>query len=1535
VAAKPVGSRREGLRNAIVLFAQFRDEAPGWSRVPSWSRDLFNPDILGSLAHFYDTMSFGQFQIRGEIAPLLYESLQPASSYLAESSVGKGHYGKFNLEILEQADRDIDFSLFDNDGPDGMPNSGDDDGFVDAVFIMTASTPRNFLIGGATGIANLNLSDERIVDRSRIDGPSFVTDDVGIEGNPILIASRLGTLQQGRTFAEAAGSLCHEYGHILGLPDLYNTAFLRQEDAGPAEDGAGIGRWGLMGWGALGWKGDDGPNSLCAWSRLQLGWAEELGITQEVQEVQLEEVGKAGKVLKIRLSGQEHFLVEYRKRGANPYDRHIPDEGLLIWHVDPGLRELESYPFTYHLSSTVDLECADGRWQDAGFPLGSLEDASRGEDNLDFWAHDRSYSQGHAGNLGDATDLFDGVRFSEFTPETNPASYSNDGSRQMRIEDIAIRDGIAHMTVRVDPPRIEFEKIELVDENEDGRLVVGEEASVWIRPVNTGGLLARDVRVVVESDDPYVEILHPDSRFGDLDLGKGPVFGWINESGYPRLRFEDGFVGTHTAKLRADVFVDGNKMGSEEISVSAAAAQQMVEAFAVIDSASNGDGVAQPGEFIRLSLRLATDNADALGPLRFSLKSLDPRIRGIGAAQVSFSEFEDREVLSSSSPEFLLPADIDTGEELSFEFAVDTGWETWKDTLSIQVGKGEDSTPPRISLIGTHNTQEGLAILLSDRWIYEGGETGAARAVFYSSNMDRMAVVPLEWREGRYEGVWTEGKPGNYLVQAEVEDRAGNRGYSSLINTAIFPPGQSSGTAFASVGPWEELNLPDELRPAEVAAIAIAPSAPNVYYAASQTALWRSEDAGATWTRTGLMLNGFFVDIELSVDPRNPFTVYLKEFGHVLVSRDGGNEWNRINLPGPGVSLLGLDRLLSGRVYGRQGNNLFISEDQGNSWQEEELDGWVRSITTHPADLHSIYVLSKDFRSGSADNGATLWYSPDDGDTWIQKQQEQDFRELFPDPRTKEALYAMSAKAAWYSADRGSTWRQLDLVNLGGGARFSFHPHAPNLIYAWNPWSGQALWHSLDGGDTWESVKMPGRIGPVALCPNAHQEMLLTLDGRLHRGKEYGAILEEIELLEEDLMAGSIAFTPDGRIFSSSRAGYDTGSSEAGVFTRQNEGSLWEWQETPSRLPFFDVMHVDPSFSDVIIGHLSLGFNMYKRTTDGGNSWQPMSIAKGAGSGYGGDIRLFPPIVADPLHEGVYYLGDFQLFRSEDYGETWEKRGPFERNFTIGVGFQAIGGLALDPEYDGSIYTSLGDSIFHSDDAGETWTVLGRIQQGEGIFALDFHSANWNRMYGVTMGGFYLSEDKGITWSRTLEPAAGRWTSGRLRQNPIDGNRLFLVSSRELYTSGDGGFTWASLAPAFGGQPWFHDLSIDPVNPSQVYAATTWGVYRFEPDRITAVEEEAIFTPQALILDQNYPNPFNPQTAIVYQLPKRTRVKLVIYNMAGQRVKILVDKNQTEGRYQIVWDGTDDSGEAVGSGLYLYRLSTNDKVLVKRMVFVK
>jgi len=63
--------------------------------------------------------------------------------------------------------------------------------------------------------------------------------------------------------SQTVGAMPHEFGHALGLPDLDHN--------GPADDSAGIGRWGLMGWGAQGWHGD-GPNPFCAWSLQQLGW---------------------------------------------------------------------------------------------------------------------------------------------------------------------------------------------------------------------------------------------------------------------------------------------------------------------------------------------------------------------------------------------------------------------------------------------------------------------------------------------------------------------------------------------------------------------------------------------------------------------------------------------------------------------------------------------------------------------------------------------------------------------------------------------------------------------------------------------------------------------------------------------------------------------------------------------------------------------------------------------------------------------------------------------------------------------------------------------------------------------------------------------------------------------------------------------------------------------------------------------------------------------------------------------------------------
>ena len=88
-------------------------------------------------------------------------------------------------------------------------------------------------------------------------------------------------------------------------------------------------------------------------------------------------------------------------------------------------------------------------------------------------------------------------------------------------------------------------------------------------------------------------------------------------------------------------------------------------------------------------------------------------------------------------------------------------------------------------------------------------------------------------------------------------------------------------------------------------------------------------------------------------------------------------------------------------------------------------------------------------------------------------------------------------------------------------------------------------------------------------------------------------------------------------------------------------------------------------------------------------------------------------------------------------------------------------------------------------------------------------------------------------------------------------------------------------------------------------------------------------------LEQNTPNPFNPITAIQYSLAEASRVRLTIYNVLGQEVRVLVDENQSPGVYNLQWDGRDASGRNVSTGLYLYRLEAGSNIAVRKMIFVK
>jgi len=103
----------------------------------------------------------------------------------------------------------------------------------------------------------------------------------------------------------------------------------------------------------------------------------------------------------------------------------------------------------------------------------------------------------------------------------------------------------------------------------------------------------------------------------------------------------------------------------------------------------------------------------------------------------------------------------------------------------------------------------------------------------------------------------------------------------------------------------------------------------------------------------------------------------------------------------------------------------------------------------------------------------------------------------------------------------------------------------------------------------------------------------------------------------------------------------------------------------------------------------------------------------------------------------------------------------------------------------------------------------------------------------------------------------------------------------------------------------------------------------------TAIQNESRFILQEFSLSQNYPNPFNSNAVIRYELPELAMVQLIIYDILGQPVRTLVEKQQSTGGYEVNWDGRDDRGKEVGSSLYFYRLNTETYHQTRRMVLLR
>lgn len=106
------------------------------------------------------------------------------------------------------------------------------------------------------------------------------------------------------------------------------------------------------------------------------------------------------------------------------------------------------------------------------------------------------------------------------------------------------------------------------------------------------------------------------------------------------------------------------------------------------------------------------------------------------------------------------------------------------------------------------------------------------------------------------------------------------------------------------------------------------------------------------------------------------------------------------------------------------------------------------------------------------------------------------------------------------------------------------------------------------------------------------------------------------------------------------------------------------------------------------------------------------------------------------------------------------------------------------------------------------------------------------------------------------------------------------------------------------------------------------------PDGISGVGETPP-APQVTMLEQNVPNPFNPLTVIRFSIAEPGRVVLRVFDVVGRPVRTLVKGHRETDRYEVIWEGRDDGGGVVASGVYLYKLEAPGYVETKKMVLLR
>lgn len=485
----------------------------------------------------------------------------------------------------------------------------------------------------------------------------------------------------------------------------------------------------------------------------------------------------------------------------------------------------------------------------------------------------------------------------------------------------------------------------------------------------------------------------------------------------------------------------------------------------------------------------------------------------------------------------------------------------------------------------------------------------------------------------------------------------------------------------------------------------------TLYVGDNQGGIWKSTDSGANWTQTGTVVSGTAV-MKLAVDPANTAVLYGVTSSKVFSSTNSGATWTDLAVSDTGFTAVAVSPFNSNTVYVGTGDtrHLWRSTNGGASWTSSNPNvsvPWVKFSLTDP---NTIYVQS----AKSTDGGATWQGWPVAGGG------------MAFDPRNPSIVYGNSGHGVQKSTDGGATWTEIDtgLEEVPIDAVVQ-NPQDPNHYFVG---SRTGRGRSFDGGINW-TWPLEGGAG-FAVAMDASK--VLVADNGLDRSTDGGRTWTASDLRtkqEADLGPGRSSQVHDIAIVSSDPQHVFAALAEPSTSLITPKGGVYE--STDGGLTWSHTGLLDLPVNAIGVGAATTGTILYAGV---GDEWGTLGIPGGVYTSTVGNTStwtrtsLTDPYIwklqVDPSNPLVVYAGGVipqssqgpavtALYKSTNGGASWTSLLPSTQMEN------ALRAIAIDPANSNNIYYSAASKVYQSVDAGQTWTLFADADMGgEGINAL-------------------------------------------------------------------------------------------------------------------------------------------------------------------------------------------------------------------------